>query len=102
MRKFARRLAAVIVVALAPMAVVTVAIPGVSSAQCENGWWWNPVANVCQPPPPLCVNGWWWDPVADVCRPPLVTSPTPRLCENGWWWDPVTNVCQPPVLPPPP
>jgi hypothetical protein len=37
MRKFVRRLAAVIVVVLAPMAVVTVATPGVSSAQCENG-----------------------------------------------------------------
>jgi hypothetical protein len=82
MRKFARRLAAVIVVALSPMAVVTVAIPGVSSAQCENGWWWNPVTN--------------------VCRPPLVTTPTPLVCEYGWWWDPVTNVCQPPLLPPPP
>jgi hypothetical protein len=102
MKKSIRRLATGIVVALAPMAVVTVATPGVSSAQCENGWWWNPLANACAPPPPLCENGWWWDPVADVCKPPLVTTPTPRLCENGWWWDPVTNVCQPPVLPPPP
>ena len=42
MRKLIRRLATGIVVALAPMAIVTVATPGVSSAQCENGWWWNP------------------------------------------------------------
>ena len=95
------RLATGIVVALAPMAIM-VATPGVSSAQCENGGWWNPMANVCEPSPPVCVNGWWWDPVADVCKPPLVTAPTPQLCENGWWWDPVTNVCQPPVLAPGP
>ena len=102
MRKSVRRLAAATVVGLAPMAVVTVATPGVSLAQCENGSWWNPVVNVCQPPPPVCENGWWWDPVADVCSPPLVRTPTPLVCENGWWWDSVANVCQPPVLPPPP
>jgi hypothetical protein len=45
MRKFIRHLAAGIVVALAPMAVVMVATPGVSSAQCQNGWWWNPLAS---------------------------------------------------------
>jgi hypothetical protein len=102
MRKSVRRLAAATVVGLAPMAVVTVATPGVSLAQCENGSWWNPVINVCQPLPPVCENGWWWDPVADVCSPPLVRTPTPLVCENGWWWDSVANVCQPPVLPPPP
>jgi hypothetical protein len=102
MRNFLCRVATGIVVALAPMAIVMVATPGVSSAQCENGGWWNPLANVCEPAPPVCENGWWWDPVADVCRPPLVPDPTPRLCENGWWWDPVTNVCQPPVLAPGP
>jgi hypothetical protein len=100
MRKFVRRLATGTVVALASLAM-TVATPGISSAQCENGWW-NPLTNVCEPTPPVCVNGWWWDPVADVCRPPLVTTPTPLLCEGGWWWDPVTNVCQPPVSPPGP
>jgi hypothetical protein len=101
MRKFIRRLATGIVVALALIGMVTVAPPGVSLAECENGWW-NPLANMCEPLPPVCVNGWWWDPVADVCRPPLVTTPTPQLCENGWWWDPLTNVCQPPVPPPGP
>ena len=78
MRKCFRRLAVAIVVALVPMAVVTVATPGVSRADCENGWWWDPAAN--------------------VCRPPVV--PPPMLCENGAWWDPVANVCRPPVLPP--
>jgi len=36
---------------------------------------------VCRPPavqPLLCENGWWWDPVANVCRPPAV--PPPPMC----------------------
>jgi hypothetical protein len=104
MRKSVRRLAAVIGVALTPLATVALANPAVSSAQpldCGNGWW-DPVANVCRPPavqPLLCENGWWWDPVANVCRPPAV--PPPPMCDNGWWWEPVANVCRPPLIPPP-
>ena len=98
------RLVTAVTLAFAPMAVVTVATPAVSFADCENGDWWDPVANVCRPPvvppPLLCENGWWWDPVANVCRPPVV--PPPPMCDNGWWWDPVANVCQPPLIPPPP
>ena len=71
MSKFVRRLATGIVVALAPMTIVTVATPGVSSAQCENGWW-NPLVNACEPTPPVCVNGWWWDPQTNVCQPPVL------------------------------
>jgi hypothetical protein len=81
MRKSVRRLAAVIGVALTPLATVALANPAVSSAQpldCGNGWW-DPVANVCQPPavppPPMCDNGWWWEPVANVCRPPMIPPP---------------------------
>jgi len=53
MRKSVRRLAAVIGVALAPLATVALANPAVSSAQpllCDNGWWWELVANVCRRP----------------------------------------------------
>src|SRR3954449_10159842 len=57
MRKFIRRLATGIVVALALIGMVTVATPGVSLAECENGWW-NPLANMCEPLPPVCENGW--------------------------------------------
>src|SRR5882672_5960639 len=78
MRKSVRRLAAVIGVALTPLATVALANPAVSSAQ-----------------PLDCGNGW-WDPVANVCRPPAVQ---PLLCENGWWWDLVANVCRPPAVP---
>ena len=44
MRKSVRRLAAVIGVALTPLATVALANPAVSSAQpldCGNGWWWE-------------------------------------------------------------
>jgi hypothetical protein len=76
MSKFVRRLAVVIVSALAPMAFVALVTPGVSSA-CDSGSWWDPVANVCRAPvaptPLGCDNGWWWDPVANVCRAQLVS-----------------------------
>ncbi|MBV8930306.1 MAG: hypothetical protein JO152_14385 [Mycobacteriaceae bacterium] len=104
MNPFVCRLAAVAVLAFAPMAVGTVATPAVGKADCDNGWLWDPVASVCRAPlvgPPLaCDNGSWWDPVANVCRPPVV--PSPLDCENGWWWDPTVNVCRPPLIPPGP
>jgi hypothetical protein len=52
MRWFVRRMAAVVAVALAPMAAVTVAAPGVSSAQCDPNWSRNVWTNECKPPPP--------------------------------------------------
>lgn len=73
------RCAAGIGAVLAPfglMAVVTVAAPAVSWADCAAGEWWDPMANTCRPPvvppPPMCDNGWWWDPVGNACRPPLI------------------------------
>lgn len=97
MRKLVHRLSAVVVTALAALAFVTVATPAVSSADCDSGWYWDPVANVCRSAVPLdCQNGQWWDPVANVCRAPVAT--TPLACDSGWWWDPVANVCRP-VIP---
>jgi hypothetical protein len=52
MRWFVRRLAVVVAVALVPMAAVTVATPGVSSAQCDPNWSRNVWTNECKPPPP--------------------------------------------------
>lgn len=103
MTNIVRRLAAGVGVALAPLATlaaVTVAAPAISSAQCEGGAWWDPVANTCRPPvvPLRCENGWWWDPAGNTCRPPVVTPPP--MCDNGWWWDPVGNACRPPLIPP--
>ena len=99
MSKFIRRVAGVVAVALAPMAYVTVVSPGVSSAQCDWGDWWDPIANVCRPivPPAPQDCGWgnWWDPGTNVCRP--VIPPAPQDCGWGNWWDPGANVCRPVV-----
>jgi hypothetical protein len=60
---FVRHLLPVIVMALAPMAALTIATPSPSSAQCANGEQWDPKGNVCRPPDaPLalpCDNGSW-------------------------------------------
>ena len=103
MRTFVRLLLPVVAMALAPMAAVTIATPAVSSAQCANGDFWDPKANVCRAADaPLalpCDAGQWWDPTANVCRP-LGVGAQPLACDNGWWWDPTANVCRPPLIPP--
>ena len=50
MSKVLRRLAVTVVVAVAPMALMT---PAVSSAECDGGRTWDPVAKLCDPPPPM-------------------------------------------------
>ncbi|MFG1932865.1 hypothetical protein ACGFK1_19805 [Mycobacterium sp. NPDC048908] len=98
MRKFVCR-APILTAALAPIAALSLIAPATGSAQpldCRNGEWWDPVANVCQPPAPAplgCQNGDWWDPVGNVCRPPLV--PMPPNCGDGQYWNPVSNACRP-------
>ena len=52
MTNLVSRLAAIVVLAVAPIAVVTIVTPPVSSAQpldCESGQWWDPTGNVCRP-----------------------------------------------------
>ena len=98
------RLVFVVAMVFAPMAVVTVVSPGVSSAQCADGEWYDPTGKTCRPlgvgPQPLaCDAGQWWDPTANVCRP-LGVGPQPLACDNGWWWDPTSNTCRPPLLAP--
>jgi hypothetical protein len=128
MRMLIRDAVSVVMVASASMAAVTIAMPAVSSAQCENGDWWDAKANICRPagaPLPLaCDPGQWWDPTANVCRPlgvgpqplacdasqwwdptanvcrPLGVGPQPLACDNGSWWDPTANACRPPLVPP--
>ncbi|CAJ1585995.1 hypothetical protein [[Mycobacterium] wendilense] len=93
-----QRLAVGAVAAAAPLMFPTLVTPGVASAECAPGEWWDPVANRCQPPlVPNCENGW-WDPGARTCRPPVST--TPLGCLDGWWWDPIENVCRPPLFGP--
>src|SRR5882757_9279869 len=81
MGKLFRR-STILMAAFAPIAALSLVPPAAGSAQpldCQNGEWWDPVANVCQPsaaPAPLgCQNGDWWDPVGNACRPPLVPFP---------------------------
>jgi hypothetical protein len=53
MTRFARRLVAgVVAVGLVPIAAVTIAAPGVSSAQCDPNWSRNVWTNECKPQPP--------------------------------------------------
>ncbi len=99
MRKFGRRLLAATTAALASTAFVTIATPAMSSADCDNTQWWDPVGNTCRPfLAPDCGNGSWWDPAANVCRP-LATQPL--ACDFGSYWDPVGNVCRTVFVPPP-
>jgi hypothetical protein len=54
MTRFLCRLAAAVpAVALIPMAAVTIAAPGISSAQCDPSWSRNVWTNECKPPPPV-------------------------------------------------
>jgi len=78
MKMSIRRLAAKVVVAVVPMAAVTVATPGVSSAQCDPNWSHNPATNECKPPPPP--PAWWKPPppYAPMYAPQWVPPPPPR------------------------
>ena len=62
--------------ALTPVAALSLAIPAVGFAQPLN-----------------CQNGQWWDPVANVCRAPV--GPVPLNCAPGQYWNPVSNLCRP-------
>jgi hypothetical protein len=73
MYKIIRR-SMVMAAAAAPIAAVSIAMSATGSAQplnCQNGEWWDPVANVCQKPlvPLNCGPGQYWNPASNVCRP---------------------------------
>jgi hypothetical protein len=77
MTRFVRRLAAAIAVPLLPLAAVTVAAPGVSSAQCDPNWSRNVWTNECKPPPAPPV---WWTPrpaYAPPYAPEWISPPPP-------------------------
>jgi hypothetical protein len=73
-----RRLTAGVAVALAPLAIMTIATPAVSSAECD-GRTWNPAMRTCDPPPPVPA---WYQPAptyaqawAPVWAPPPPPAP---------------------------
>ncbi|MGD9618563.1 MAG: hypothetical protein AB7G47_12200 [Mycolicibacterium sp.] len=75
MGKLTRR-SATLTAALAPIAALSIVAPATSSAQ-----------------PLDCRDGFWWDPVANICRPPLAT--VPLNCSGGTYWSPISNACRP-------
>jgi hypothetical protein len=97
--KILRRLGVITMTALASMAAVTVAAPGVSWAACD-GRTWNPVTRLCDPPPPM--PAWYQvppsytQPWAPAWAPPPPPSPAPQLALkpvwnpqiNDWQWVP--------------
>jgi hypothetical protein len=88
MTRFVCRLAAGAAVALVPMAAVTVAMSGVSSAQCDPNWSRNVWTNECKPPPPP--PSWWKPPppYAPIYAPQWV-PPLPPPPMTPWPFHPV-------------
>jgi hypothetical protein len=93
MRKVLRRLAVTVVVAVAPMALAT---PAVSWAECEGGRTWDPLARLCDPPPPM--PAWYQVPptYAQPWAPPWAPPPPPptplqQLLHLQPVWDPRFN-----------
>jgi hypothetical protein len=89
MRKCVCRLAPIAAMALMPMAVMT--MPTASSAPCDDGQFWSPHSNACEPLP--CPFGASFDSNADVCE-----------CHVGLLYNPSRKICQsltifaPPIL----
>jgi hypothetical protein len=89
MRKSARLLAPFVALALMPMGAMTT--PTASAAPCDDGQFWSPHSNACEPLP--CPYGASFDSNDDVCQ-----------CNIGWRFNQVRNICQavymfgPPIL----
>jgi hypothetical protein len=79
MKKSMRLLASVAAIALMPMGAMT--MPTASSAPCDDGQWFSPHSNACQPLP--CPYGASFDANDDVCQ-----------CVAGWRYNPLRNICQ--------
>ena len=79
MMKFVRRLAPFAAMALLPMGAMT--MPTASSAPCDDGQWWSPHSNACQPLP--CPSGAFFEPDADVChcKPGLRLNVALDICD---------------------
>ncbi len=73
-----RRLAVEVAVALVSMAAVTVAVPAVSSAECDPNFSHISATDECKPPPPPPA---WWTPPPDYApkyAPADIPPPPPR------------------------
>ena len=79
MRKSVRRLAPIAIMALMPIAAMT--MPTASSAPCDDGQFWSPHASACEPLP--CPSGSSFVAAADVCQ-----------CHPGSRFNPLRNICE--------
>lgn len=90
MTRFVLRLVAGAVAALASTALVTVATPGVSKAECDPNWSYIVATGECKPPPPP--PAWWTPPPPyapiyapqSVPPPPTVPPPSPWPVHPVW------------------
>jgi hypothetical protein len=96
MNNLFRRSAVLIATAAAPMAAVTLAAPAVSATECDGGRTWDPVAKLCDPPPP--VPAWYQaaPSYAQPWAPPWAPPPPPPPSWAVQWdlkpvWDPRLN-----------
>lgn len=87
MKKSVRLLAPVVAIALMPMGAMT--MPTASSAPCDDGQFWSPHYNACEPLP--CPNGASFDANDDVCQ-----------CNPGSRFNALKDICQPGLAPLPP
>jgi hypothetical protein len=79
MTRYIRLLAPVAAIALMPMGTMT--MPTARSAGCDDGQFWSPHHNACQPLP--CPYGASFDANSDVCE-----------CHVGSRYNPLRNECQ--------
>jgi hypothetical protein len=87
MRKSVCRLAPFAAMALMPMAAMM--SPTASAAPCDDGQFWSPPSNACEPLP--CPYGSFFEPNADVCH-----------CNPGWRRNALLDICQSPAIYGPP
>jgi hypothetical protein len=67
--------------AIALMSMGTMTMPIASSATCDDGQFWSPHANACEPLP--CPSGSSFVAAADVCQ-----------CHPGSRFNPLRNICE--------
>ena len=87
MRKCVCRLALIAAMALMPLAAMT--MPTASSAPCDDGQFWSPHYNACEPLP--CPYDSRFDANDDVCQ-----------CNPGSRFNALKDICQPGLAPLPP
>jgi hypothetical protein len=87
MRKSVRLLAPFAAIALMPVGAMT--MPTASSAPCDDGQFWSPHSNACEPLP--CPRGAAFEANDDMCQ-----------CNPGWRFNVLLDICESPLIYGPP